>query len=220
MEQIFKRILENEQQHQKPIRPYENEIQKFSFIGMWIAFGAAIAFALSTRFYDIGELKLAALGLVVVAQIAAIVYQLSVALQGILVISQPALHFLHPLAISAQQDYELASKMSALNQHELDYAVKRLRLEISHIKSRIGLLVGAIETVGLIPISATTAFSLYTYFVDKKIEFTGLDWIVYAFMAFYLAIISVIFFSHKLERYALAIDTAIQLRGPAPVRRL
>jgi len=214
MEEIFKLILESERQHQRPIRPYENPIQKFSFIGMWIAFGSAIAVAFSTRFYDTGELKLAALVLVVIAQLAAIVYQLSVALQGILVIFQPALHFLQPLTISAKHDYKLASEMSEFNQHELDYAVKRLRLEISQMKSRIGLLVGAIETVGLIPVSATTAFSLYSYFVDKKIAFTGVDWIIYAFMAFYLAIISVIFFSHKLERYALAIDAAIQLKGP------
>lgn len=163
--------------------------------------------------YDTDWQKITALSFVAASQVVALVYQLSFALQGFRFIKEPTRHFLQPLTALAAQDYLLAKGMARFERNQLEYVLARIKLEIVQMKSRVGLLVGAIETVGLVPVAVTTAFSAFGYFADGKIEFQEVDWIVYALMSLYVVAVPVIVFTHKLDRYALVVETALKLKS-------
>ena len=212
LEDVFKDIWEHDTKNKKPTRPYENRFQKWAFWLMVGTFALGLLVALSTKVVETDWQKITALLLVIVSQVVALVYQLSLALQSFRFFREPTRHFLQPLTLLAAQDYQLANGMVRFERNQLEYVLARLRLEISQMKARVGLLVGAVETVGLVPVAVTTAFSAYGFFADGKLRFQEIDWIVYALMGLYVAVLPVLFFTHKLDRYALVVETAIKFK--------
>lgn len=176
------------------------------------SFGLGLLVALSTKIFTSEYQKLFALLFVVVAQVLSLVYQMAIIFQSFQVLRVPTRHFLEPVTVSAAKDYQLASNMQRFNLSQLEYAFARLSLEVAQIRSRVGILIGAIEKVGIVPVALTTAFSAYGYFADGKIAFEQVDWVVYALMGLYVSVLPVLFFSHKLDRYALVVETAIKLK--------
>ena len=212
LEDVFKDIWEHDNKNKKPTRPYENTFQKWAFWLMVGCFLLGLVVAISTKIVSTEWQKITALLLVIASQVVALVYQMSLALQSFKFIREPTRHFLQPLTTLAAQDYQLAKGMVRFERSQLEYVLARLKLEISQMKSRVGLLVGAVETVGLVPVAVTSAFSAYGYFADGKIKFQEIDWIVYALMGLYVVVVPVLFFTHKLDRYALVVETAIKFK--------
>jgi hypothetical protein len=212
LEDVFKDIWEHDNKNKKPTRPYENTFQKWTFWLMIWCFLAGLVVALSTKVINTDWQKITALLLVIASQVVALVYQLSLALQSFKFIKEPTRHFLQPLTAVAAQDYQLAKGMVRFDRNQLEYVLARLKLEIAQMKSRVGMLVGAVETVGLVPVAVTSAFSAFGYFADGKIMFQEIDWIVYALMGLYVVVVPVLFFTHKLDRFALVVETAIKFK--------
>lgn len=212
LESIFQDIWENEADQKKPARPYDNHFQKWVFWLMVDSLGLGLLIALSTKIFISENQKLFSLLFVVLSQVLSLVYQLSIIFQSVRVLKAPTRHFLEPVTASAAKDYQLAYNMQRFNLSQLNYALARLRLEVAQIRSRVGILIGAVEKVGIVPVALTTAFSAYGYFADGKIAFEQVDWVVYALMGLYVSVLPVLFFSHKLDRYALVVDTAIKLK--------
>ncbi len=212
LEDIFRDIWEHDNKNKNPIRLYESSFQKWTFWLMVGSFSLGLVVALSTKFVDTDWQKITALLLVIISQVVALVYQLSFAFQSFRFFREPARQFLEPLTAIAVRDYRFAKDMMRFERNQLEYMLARLRLEIAQMKSRVGLLVGAVETVGLVPVAVTTTLSVYGYFSDEKIKFQEIDWIVYALMGLYVVIVPILFFTHKLDRYALVVETAIKLK--------
>ena len=207
LEYIFKDLWEHEAKEKS--RLFENNFQKVTF---WVTLGSffiALVIAISTNFIDHHNIqKLVAIGLVALSQLSALLFQLSFVFSGFRILKEPIRLILKPLTKLAVRDYELALSMSRFDISQLNYAKSRLALESKHMKSRVNILVGAIDKVGILPVVVTWVFSAYKYFHDNKLQFSEVDWLVYGLMGIYIVAILAFFFTHKIERYILVIDTA------------
>ena len=213
LETIFQDIWEHDGSTKEKARPYQNNFQKYTFWAMISFFILAILFAVSTKF--IGPLpwqKLIALVFVALSQISALLYQLSIIFQGFKVLKEPARHFLEPVTKSSAQDFELATSLSRFEESQLEYAKNRLLLECEQMKSRVSILVGAIEKVGILPVAVTWVLAAYKYFDKGALVFSEVDWLVYGLMGIYIIAVPILFFIHKLQRYILVVETSLSIK--------
>ena len=180
---------------------------------MFIFFGLAVLIALSTKIELYDWQKPFALFLSLLAQITGILYQLSFVYEEIRIFRAPARHFLEPVTESSAKDYKLAESFSRFSQTQLFYAKERLSLESTHMKARVGMLVGAIEKVGIVPVLVAWLFASYKYFADGEVMFEQVDWLVYGLLALYLVMLPILFFVHQLERYQLLVITALEIKA-------
>jgi len=213
LETIFQYIWEHDGSTKEKARPYQSDFQKHTFWAMIILFIIAILIAISTRF--IGPFswqKFIALVFVALSQISALLYQLSFIFQSFKILKEPARHFLEPVTKSSAQDFELASSLSRFKKSQLEYAKSRLILECDQMKSRVGILVGAIEKVGILPVAVTWVLAAYKYFDKDMLVFSEVDWLVYGLMGIYIIAVPILFFTHKLQRYILVIETSLSIK--------
>ena len=187
LEIIFQDIWEHDGEAREKARPYHNKFQKYSFWAMVLLFVLAITVAISTKF--IGPYawqKLTALVLVALSQISALLYQLSFVFGAFKILKEPTRHFLEPVTRSSAKDYDLALSLLRFDKAQLEYAKNRLLLECEQIKSRVNLLVGAIDKVGILPVAVTWFLAAYKYFDKGELDFSEVDWLVYVLMGIYI----------------------------------
>jgi hypothetical protein len=110
-------------------------------------------------------------------------------------------------------DFELAESFSRFTESQLYYAKERISLEGSHMKARVSMLVGALDKVGIIPVSVTWILASYKYIANGTITFDQIDWLIYPLLGLYLVMLPILFFAHKLERYLLLVNTAIEIKA-------
>lgn len=213
LEIIFQDIWEHDGEAREKARPYHNKFQKYSFWAMVLLFVLAIAVAISTKF--IGPYvwqKLTALVFVALSQISALLYQLSFVFGAFKILKEPTRHFLEPVTRSSAKDYDLALSLLRFDKAQLEYAKNRLLLECEQIKSRVNLLVGAIDKVGILPVAVTWFLAAYKYFDKGELDFSEVDWLVYVLMGIYIVAVPILFFIHKLQRYILVIETTLNIK--------
>lgn len=213
LESIFKDIWEHDGDEKKKARPYHTKFQKVTFRLMLFFFVSALLVALST--WVVGPYqwqKFTALLLVALCQLTSLAYQLSFVFDGIKIFKAPARHFLEPVTKSSARDYGLANSMARFKKDQLSYAKNRLELEKSQMVGRTGFLVGAIEKVGIIPVSVTWFIAAHKFVADKVLDFGKVDLLVYGLMGIYMMAMFILSFVHKLERYILVIDAALNIK--------
>ena len=213
LESIFKEIWEHDSSLRTKGNAYLSPFQKWTFWLMFIFFGLALLLALSTRIQLYDWQKPFALLLALLAQITGVLNQLSFVYEGIKIFRAPARHFLEPVTESSAKDYKLAESFSRFTETQLFYAKERLSLESSHMKARVGMLVGAVEKVGIVPVLVTWLFASYKYIAGGEVMFEQIDWLVYGLLALYLIMLPILFFVHKLERYQLLVITALKIKA-------
>ncbi len=212
IEKIFEELWEHDKSQQKKFRPYDTNYQKVTFWIMVLCFVAALIVAASTKIQLFYWQKPIALILVILCQLSALAYEASFILLGAKVLKEPTKHFLEPITKTSAIDYSLATSFCRFDISHLEYANRRINLEIDQMKKRIALLVGAIEKVGIVPVTITWAFAVYKYVSKDELKFSQIDFMVYGLLKLYILAISMIFFVHKLERYSLLIETAASLK--------
>lgn len=213
LDSIFREIWEHDGNPKERGKAYLNPFQKWAF---WLMFGffiAAILVALSTKLEVFFWQKPTALILILLAQISGLLYQASFIFEVFKVFKAPARHFLEPITESSVRDFELADSFSRFTESQLYYVKERLSLESKHMRSRVSLLVGALNKVGIIPVLITWILASYKYMADGSISFEQIDWLAYGLLGLYLATLLILFFVHKLERYLLLVNTAIEIKA-------
>ena len=213
LERIFQDIWEHDGDTREKALPYQNKFQKYSFWSMIILFLLAITIAISTKF--IGPFtwqKLTALVVVALSQVSALLYQFSFIFEGFKILKEPTRHFLEPVTKSSAKDYDLALSLSRFDKSQLEYAKSRLLLECEQMKSRVSILVGAIDKVGIVPVAVTWVLAAYKYFDKGALVFSEVDWLVYGLMGVYIVAVPILFFIHKLQRYILVVETTLNIK--------
>ena len=213
LDSIFRGIWEHDGNPKERGRAYLNPFQKWAFRLMFILFGMAILVALSTKAEVYFWQKPTALVLALWAQISGLLYQLSFVFEAFKVFKAPARHFLEPVTESSVRDFELAESFSRFTESQLYYAKERLSLESRHMRARISLLVGALDKVGIIPVFIVWVLAFYKYIANGSIIFEQIDWLVYGLLGLYLVTLPILFFVHKLERYLLLVNTAVEIKA-------
>jgi hypothetical protein len=213
LDSIFREIWEHDGNPREKGKAYLNPFQKWTFWLMFGFFGLAVIMALSTKIEIYDWQKPIALILVLLAQITGLLYQLSFVFEAFKIFKAPTRHFLEPVTESSVRDFELAESFSRFTESQLYYAKERLSLESTHMRSRVNLLVGALDKVGIIPVLVAWILASYKYIADGSIVFEQIDWLVYGLLGLYLVTLPILFFAHKLERYLLLVNTAIEIKA-------
>ncbi|WP_417534350.1 hypothetical protein [Marinobacterium stanieri] len=213
LESMFKEIWEHDSSLKAKGKAYLSPFQKWTFRLMFIFFGLAVLIALSTKIHLYDWQKPFALFLSLLAQVTGVLHQFSFVCEGVKIFKAPARHFLEPVTESSAKDYKLAESFSRFSETQLFYAKERLSLESSHMKARVGMIVGAVEKLGIVPVLIAWLFASYKYFADGKVTFEQVDWLVYGLLALYLTMLPILFFVHKLERYQLLVITALEIKA-------
>lgn len=216
IEKIFQELSDHDKSQQVKLRPYDTRFQKITF---WMSVGSLVFTLIIVATSKIqlfdwhGWQKPTALLSVILCQLSVIAYQAStIVVPTAKFLKEPTRHFLDPLTKKSTADYSLAVSFSQFQATHLEYVVQRMELEVDQMKKRIALLAGAIDKVGIVPITITWALAVYKYVVNDELQFSQIDYIIYGLMALYIMAISMIFFVHKLERYVLLIKTAITVK--------
>ncbi|WP_316364675.1 hypothetical protein [Candidatus Thiodiazotropha sp. CDECU1] len=216
IESIFKEISDHDAPADLKIKLYDNNFQKWTLIISSGSFIVALFIALLTANIEIeGERqKLTVLVLIVISQIGAILYLLAIPIEAIKIARKPSKHFLEPVGTSTNKDFKLAQSLSRYEESLLVNVLKRLQLETAQMRGRVALLVGAIEKVGIIPVSVATLVALYKYFDGSKTNFEWIDHVAFGLMFLYLVMFFIVLFVHRLERYVLIAETALNIKAP------
>lgn len=213
LDSIFREFWEHDKNSKDKGKTYLTPFQKWTFWLMFGFFSTALILALSTKVEIYYWQKPFALILVLLAQLAGILFQLSFAFEAFKFFKAPTRHFLEPITKSSVRDYELAEYFSRFTESQLYYVKERLLLESKHIHSRVSLLVGALDKVGIIPVLVTWILASFKYIASGSIVFEQIDWLVYGLLGLYLISLPILFFIHQLERYLLLVNTAIEIKA-------
>jgi len=109
-------------------------------------------------------------------------------------------------------DIELIQSLSKdCSEHHLSFAKQNFMQLSNHLKSRINLLVGAIEKVGIIPLAIASYYSYQKISNGELISFGAIEIITTSIVILYLFSIHMVTVSHKFERIALIFDEALEL---------
>lgn len=213
LDSVFREIWEHDGNPKEKGKAYLNPFQKWTFWLMFGFFGLAILVAISTKIEVYDWQKPTALILSLLAQLTGLLYQFSFIFEAFKIFKAPTRHFLEPVTESSVRDFELAESFSRFTESQLYYAKERLSLEGKHMRSRVSLLVGALDKVGIIPVLASWSLAYYKYTANGSIAFEQIDWLVYGLLGLYLVTLPILFFAHKLERYLLLVNTAIEIKA-------
>jgi len=194
-------------------KPYETTIQKWCLILAIILFSAGMLFALTTYFVNYKHLKLAALLSILVAEVFGIAYQIATIVPELLMIRNIERAMSNPLMDEFNNDLDLINQLAqTFDIHHLSFAKTNFTLMAKQLRERIGILVGALEKVGLIPI-ATTAYFAFLKFKKAGIEpFNGIDWVFAGFVFLYIFSVRMAGTAQWMERVSNIYDQAIALK--------
>jgi hypothetical protein len=67
-----------------------------------------------------------------------------------------------------QIDHLLISRLRSFPSQDLEYLSERLQLEAEQLRSRVGLAVGALDKVGIIPLLAGSAYTLWKFHLEAN----------------------------------------------------
>jgi len=188
---------------------YETTFQKVSFFGSIGSLGLGVLAGCYFRYFQkIEQVGWIALFGISIASIGAIAYQIALAVPEVSKLKNPEREVSSPLVEAFNDDMDLIYQLSiSFEPHHLSYAKAMYASMAKQARERIGLLVGALDKVGLIPVAATTYLSIAKAIKDG-LDFGPYQWVVVAFVCLYFLAIRMTataqWMEHVAELYAHA----------------
>jgi len=187
---------------------YETTFQELSFKGSIFSLGLGIITGISFRYSHIVWIGWLALICISIASIGAIAYQIAQIIPEATKLRNPERESSSSLVNSFNDDMDLIHQLSVnFELHHLSYAKGMYTNMARHMRERIGLLVGALDKIGVIPVAATTYFS-YAKAIKDGLAFGPYEWIGIVFICLYLMAIRMTataqWMEHVAEIYAHA----------------
>jgi len=131
----------------------------------------------------------------------------------------PEKDFLAPYANTFNDDVDLISDLVSTSEaHNLFYASKSFLLLAEQLKTRIALLVGAIDKVGIIPLGVTTYLS-WAKLSKENAVFGGVEWVLVTLVLLYFFAVRMSLVVQWLDRAALIFQTAAEQRKKGETQR-
>lgn len=195
-------------------QPYETGLQRWL---LWLSLGSlgfGVLFALATYIWKTEYFVLIALLLVLASSVLAMGYQIASIIPEVAKFRNIEREMSTPFLAEFDSDVDLISELSlTCETHHLNFAKANFLLMAKQLRERIGILVGALEKVGLIPL-ATTAYFSFLKFHEEGLElFSGIDWIFSAFAFLYLFAVRMTGTAQWMEKMAEIYEQAIALKS-------
>jgi hypothetical protein len=191
------------------------------------AFCLAVVVAIFTHFlgFRSATVNLIGLSLVLLAELAGVGLVITAALEPIKSMLHPTKSLLIDRARWTQRDFDFARQLSAVPTDSLEFAITRLRSEAEHIRARVGLLVGALDKIGMVPLGASTILTLWT--IQRESSQHGLPLLIPSYVLysiagglFFLCVAGVGMFraSHRIEEITQIVQLALDQKNRSVVR--
>lgn len=112
-----------------------------------------------------------------------------------------------------QLDSQRLQQLHAFTNEELRYVAERLQLEAEHMRSRLGLLLGTIDKVGIIPLIVGSAYGVWKLVHEASLSLTGVMAVLAGLTLFYLVGMVVFIKGHRLDELAQVANFAASENG-------
>jgi hypothetical protein len=212
------------QLYRRPFTFFVNRPQKWSFWGMVTAFGGLGVFAL--LFSQVPWPQPRWVWWARLALLCALITYGSVAVNhvastvGTLRLVLPPRRILEPVIAAFTAELALIARLEQTYEpRALAYALDRLSLEAAQLRTRIALLIGALDKVGLIPLVIGAYFPLRALFKEQPPTSSELSWIigtVAGLGGFYLMAFGFLHWTQRLDEACMVLKHAGQAKPSAP----
>jgi hypothetical protein len=187
---------------------YETPIQRITFFGSIVFIVIGIITGLCFRYMRLEWLGWLALVCVASSSVLAVAYQVAQMVPEIVKLKNPERETSNSLVEVFNTDMDLIHQLStSFEPQHLSYARAMYSNMAKHIRERIGLLVGALDKIGIVPV-AVTAYLSYAKAMKDGISFGPYEWIGISFVCLYLLAIRMTstaqWMEHIAELYAHA----------------
>ena len=196
-------------------RFYETTVQKVLF---WLAGGSlTLGGVLGTVVYVWRSpwVALAALVLLLLAPLLAAAYQISMMLPEFMKLKNFEREISKPFVEEFNDDIDLISELARdYRMHHLMYAQESYSLMAAQLRSRISLLVGAIDKVGVIPLGITAYISVAKAHKEGLIVFGIIEWVLAGLVLLYLLALMMNGTAQWMDRMSLLYKQALSIKQP------
>ncbi len=193
------------------LRIYENRTQKAAFFVAAATLAVAVASGVAFRIWKFDGLAWVALFAMAISMLASAAYQMSNILPEFRRLKNLEREASDPLAKDFDGDIELIHRLSDFDRNHLSYAKAMYTNMAKHIRERSGLLVGALDKVGLLPLAAT-AYLSYAKAVKEGLTFGAVETIACGVIALFLFAVRMAATAQWMESVAELYAHAMTLR--------
>jgi hypothetical protein len=211
--------------HQKTkplsISPSFTKAQKIWLYTSGISLVTGVSLGLANKVFKIDIIGIMSIWLLLGSIVSAVFYQISLVAPMLKEMKHSEKTVAENILSEFNNDIELIQSLSQdCSEHHLSFAKQNFMQLSNHLKSRINLLVGAIEKVGVIPLAIASYYSYQKASSSELISFGAVEIIATTIVILYLFSIHMVTVSHKFERIALIYDAAFELcKANKPIRR-
>jgi hypothetical protein len=168
------------------VKFFDTRLQKVSFLGSIASTALGIVLGAIFRATRLEWIGWGALGCITASSLLALLYQAAQITPDLRKLRNPERQSSGPLAKAFNGDMDLIHKLAAdFEAHHLSYAKAMYTQMAKHLRERIGLIVGALDKVGVIPL-AITGYLSYAKAISDGINFGSYEWLAISFVGLYL----------------------------------
>jgi hypothetical protein len=151
--------------------------------------------------------------LLLLAFLLAAAYQISMTLPEFMKLKNLEREISNPFVEEFNDDIDLITELARdYRMHHLKYAQESYSLMAAQLRSRISLLVGAIDKVGLIPLGITAYISGTKALKDGLIVFGGIEWVLAGLVLLYLLALRMNGTAQWMDRMSLLYKQALSMK--------
>jgi hypothetical protein len=193
-------------------------LQFFSGIDGWILMANSSCVALSllsaflSRFSGNMRSKVVLLSYIFLAasELGFVVQALRSSFSAIKLVGRPVHSVLKTLGPPLNHDYELLLRLRSYDKPSLEFMSRRLTMEADQFRSRIGIFVGAIEKVGIVPLAVGAFITGWKFKEDTHPPLSYIVVGVAGMLLLYLLGVILTMSSSKLEKLADLVTMAAE----------
>jgi uncharacterized membrane protein len=195
-------------------QPYDTSLQKWLFWSALVTLiigvvgGVVINFWKKTWVVEIGLITL------LLSVVFATLYQIAIVLPDFLKLKNVEKEISRLFVSEFDDDIDLIFELSRNYQlFHISYARDSFSLMANQLRSRISLLVGAIDKVGAIPLAVTAYLSGMKAIKEGLVNFGGIEWILAALILLYLLAMRMSAAAQWMDRISVIYKEAYDLKS-------
>lgn len=195
-------------------KPYENSFQKKLFFGALILLLLGAVCGMALYYVNSQALGYFAIVSIYSSTFLLLLLQLSFIWPLVGKLKHVEAGTTEHILNSFNSDIELISGLATdFEKHHLEYARDSFQSLSKQLKSKVSLIIGALEKVGIIPLAITAYFGLQKVMTASgKFKFESIEWLFIGFTILYAVAIHIIQVADNFEKLKLIYERAISLQ--------
>lgn len=194
----------------KKLQLYDNTLQKWLFILAVLFLILGATGGITAYFWRQQNVAWVALSCLAFSAVFTTGYQLATVLPEFMKLRNAEHEISLPLVKNFNDDIDLIAELGRdFEPQHLRYARDNFSTMAHQLRARISLLVGAVDKVGVIPITVTAYISGAKAVKDGLLVFGGVEWVLFAFIFLYLFALRMCSVAQWMDRIALLYGEAL-----------